>query len=819
MSMMNMMTIPDNGNARILIVDDDRQMRLLAGEVLAQGGFSVAEASNGEEALQQVASVGCDLILLDVVMPKLDGFATCERVRQMPNGSRLPIVMMTGCDDPASIQRAFDAGATDFITKPVLWPILNQRVNYILRANAALRELAWRTEFQRVLIDSIPVPISIEDAKGCLLFHNQAFASLLKGSCLDTRLQISPESAATFGPTGQLVYPAKIRMDNDEARSVILHQAFFTPPNADEATIISVILDVTEREQAEQALRQSQAQLEAIIQSTADGILAVDQQGHVLLTNSRFLDLWQIPSSMTGSEDADLLQFVLDQLVDSAAFLDRVQQLYRSQDQSFDTLHLKDGRIFERLSQPLLQDGQMTGRVWTFQDVTQRQQAEQEIFFRANYDSLTGLPNRSQLHERLDQAIKQARRLGVQVGLLFIDLDRFKQVNDTLGHAVGDLLLCQVAERLKTCVRETDTVSRYSGDEFVLMLPNMASSWDACIVAEKIISQMAEAFNLSGHVIRITASIGIASYPDHGPDVTHLLRHADLAMYKAKTVGRNTYRNYEAAMTDQLMQQLSLEADLRLAVEREELIVYYQPIMNVRSGQLAGAEALVRWRHPQRGLVSPTEFIPMAEETGLIREISDWVLERVCQTIKQWQQIGVQVPVSINLSSVQILRGLTVEAVRKLLQRHDMRPESLAFEITESVLLTDSLQTQHWLENIRAMGIRVDIDDFGTGYSSLSYLRRFPVDRIKIDRSFVSNMVTDLSDRALVKAILAMASTLCLEVVAEGVEDPDQLALLSHLGCKYAQGFHFSRPVPDIEFVKFAQQRAQAPCRLRSVAQ
>ena len=812
MSMMN------NMNTRILIVDDDRQMRLLAGEVLAQGGFSVAEASNGEEALQQVASVGCDLILLDVVMPKLDGFATCARVRQMPKGARLPIVMMTGCDDAASIQRAFDAGATDFITKPVLWPILTQRVRYILRANAALQELAWRSEFQRVLIDAIPMPILVENADGYPLFRNQAFTRLLNGSTLDERLVIAPGNTVAFGQTGQLVYPAKLRMDPDEALSVILYQAFFTPPDTDEAHIISVILDVTERQRAEQALRRSQAQLQAIVQSTADGILAVDQHGHVLLANDRFLEMWRIPSSMAGADDADLLQFVLNQLADPVAFLDTVQQLYGSEDQSFDTLPFKDGRLFERFSQPLLQDGQIQGRVWSFRDVTVRQQAEQEIFFRANYDLLTGLPNRSQLHERLDQAIKQARRQGMQVGLLFIDLDRFKRVNDTLGHQMGDLLLCQVAERLKACIRETDTVARYSGDEFVLLLPNMACSRDACIVAEKIISQMVDSFNLNGHTIRISASIGIAFYPDNGPDVTHLLRHADLAMYKAKTVGCNNYQRYESAMTDQLMKQLSLEADLRLAVEREELTMCYQPILDIASGQLAGAEALVRWRHPQRGLVSPDEFIPMAEETGLILEIGNWVLEQVCQTIKRWRQIGFQMPVSVNLSSVQILRGLTVEAVRALLQRHDLRPEALAFEITETVLLTDSLQTQHWLEEVREMGIRVDIDDFGTGYSSLSYLRRFPVDRIKIDRSFVSNMVSDLSDRALVKAILAMASTLCLEVVAEGVEDADQLALLNHLGCEYAQGFHFSRPVSDIELVRFAQQLSRAPCEAQMEA-
>jgi diguanylate cyclase (GGDEF)-like protein len=809
------------GNPRVLVVDDDPQVRLLASQTLIQGGFSVTETDNGEDALQFLASADYDLILLDVVMPGLDGFATCEQVRRMPARLQIPVMMMTGLNDHGSIQRAYQVGATDLIIKPIIWPILVQRVCSVLRVSAALRELVWYAEFQRVLMDTLPVPVVVSDSQGRLLLRNQAFTDLLHCRCgecltepaldmlkqvLNEQILIPPGSDTTFGSAGQRLYPAQIHLANHKPREVVIHQAAFTAPDSGETGTINILLDMTESQQVMRTLRHSQIQLQAVVRSTADGILVVDREGKVLLTNDRFLELWKIPPALKGSDDSVLLQFVLDQLVDPEAFLNEVKRLYSNLDERLDLLYFNDGRVFERQSLPLLQDRQLVGRIWSFRDITRSRQAEEEILFRTHYDALTGLPNRSQLHELLDQAIQRGHRHATKVGLMFLGLDRFNQVNETLGHASGDLLLCKVAERLKTCLCEIDTIAHYNRDEFVLVLSDVAYGRDACAVAEKINGEFTEPFDLDGHSVCISVNIGIALYPEHGQDVTHLLRHADLAMNKAKTVGRNTYQRYEPFMSNQLAQQLALEVDLRLALERDEFIVYYQPILDIVSGQLAGAEALIRWQHPQRGLVPPDEFIPLAEETGLIKEIGDWILERVCQAIQRWQQIGLCVPISVNLSSIQILRGLTVKRVRTLLQRYDLNPAALAFEITESVLLTDSLSIQHWLEAIRALGIRVDIDDFGTGYSSLSYLRRFPVDRIKIDRSFVSNMVNDSGDRALVKAILGMASSLHLKVVAEGVEDVAQLALLNQLGCEYAQGFHFSRPVPDSAFVAFAQQ-------------
>ncbi|MCC8988170.1 MAG: EAL domain-containing protein [Candidatus Contendobacter sp.] len=786
----------NNEIANILVVDDDPMMRLIAREILEQDGFVVHEADNGQAALRQFAATGADLILLDVIMPGWDGFATCERLRQAPVGAWTPIVMMTGLDDAQSIQHAYEVGATDFIVKPIIGPILVQRVRYVLRASAALREVAAQAAFQRALVETTPVPIRVEDAQGRALICNPAFEALFSGQRIPKPL--GPASPNRPGPQ---IYEAEMLSSSQEQRSVIIHWAPFIPPGSDEPGVISAILDITERKQNEERLRLA----DTVFQTAADAIMVTDATGVIQSVNPAFTHITGYAPEEAIGQTSRLLKSEHHDALFYAQFWQILTENGRWSGEMWQ--RHKSGRTYPTwvsIKEIRAPDGRTVQYVAFFGDITQRKLSEQKLFFHANYDPLTGLPNRNLLHERIDQALKQANRHNRRVGLMFLDLDRFKQVNDTLGHTCGDALLHQTAERLKNCVRETDTVARYSGDEFVLVLMDMTHDRDAHALAEKIIGRIAEPFHLNGNVIYIGVSIGIVLYPDHDTDAATLLRYADLAMYQAKTAGRNTYRQYESAMTEQILLHASLEADLRLALDREELMVYYQPILDVISGGLVGAEALVRWRHPQRGLIPPNDFIPLAEETGLIREVGFWVLKRVCQTIGQWRQIGLCVPISVNVSSIQILRGLTVEAVQALLQRYDLHPKWLAFEITESVLISDTFQAQRWLKAVKALGIRVDIDDFGTGYSSLAYLKLFPIDRIKIDRAFVRDIVSNANDRSLVEAMLAIASNLHLQVVAEGVEDADQLALLRRLGCEYAQGFYFSRPVPDQEFIKIA---------------
>ncbi|HRD66254.1 MAG TPA: EAL domain-containing protein [Candidatus Competibacter sp.] len=799
----------------ILVADDDPVTRLLAGEILEREGFAARVVESGEIALALFASYSFDLVLLDVVMPGLDGFDTCARLRQMPAGAHIPILMVTGLDDESSIQRAYGAGATDFITKPLNALILAQRVRYVLRASAAMRELAWRVDFQRVLIETIPVPIVVEDARGGCLLCNPAWETLvgrslaemaggvpqMVGRGIPKPAVLAPE-VDDDGRWQQQVYETEVVGAGAEPRSVIVHQAAFTLPASGEPGVISVVLDITERKKSEEHLRLA----ETVFRTAADAIMVTDAAGVIKSINPAF-------TTVTGYQPREAIGLTPRLLEsgreDDQFFADVWRSLRETGKWSGELWQRrKNGEIYpvwETIAAVHAPDGHVVEYVAFFNDITARKRAEQEVFHRANYDLLTGLPNRNLLCERLDQTLKQARRYSRRAVLMFVDLDGFKQVNDTLGHGVGDMLLCQVAARLGVCVRDTDTVARQGGDEFVVVLPDMADEEDASVVAEKIIARLTEPFDLGGNVVRIGASVGVAFYPDHGASAEQLLRHADLAMYQAKLAGRGAYRIYEPAMTNKAARQASFENNLRLALERKEFAVYYQPILEVDSGRLVGAEALLRWHHPLRGIVPPSEFIALAEETGLIGDIGTWVLEDVCQTLERWHRIGLDLSVSVNLSSVQILRGWSIEMLDALLKRYRLAPHALVFEITEKVLLADIPQAGQWLEDVRNLGIHLVLDDFGTGYSSLSCLRRFPLDRVKIDPSLVRDMVANPISRALVKAILAMSHNLWLKVVAEGVETWEQFDLLGRLGCEYAQGFYFSRPVSAEEFAKIAR--------------
>ncbi|MBL8258491.1 MAG: EAL domain-containing protein [Candidatus Competibacteraceae bacterium] len=805
---------------RILVVDDDPLTRMLVDHTLTPEGFNVEQVGSGELALFSFAGCPFDLILLDVVMPGLDGFDTCARLRQLPAGTHVPIVMITALDDEPSMEQAYGAGATDFITKPLSSVMLIHRIRYILRASAAMRELTWRVDFQRVLIETIPVPILVEDDKEQCLVSNPAFDTLTGRTQIETAGDLErtgywiPKPAyaldaeRSFRPWRQRIYETEMVGADGETKSVVVHQAMFTQPAKSQAGVISVVLDITERKKYEENLRL----FETVFQTAADAIMVTDAEGVIKSVNPAF-------AAITGYSAAEAIGQT-PRILNSGRHDDRfyatLWHSLRESGQWSGELwqRRKNGEIYpvwENVAAVRSADRRIVEYVAFFNDITARKRTEQETFYRANYDPLTGLPNRNLLRERLEQALKQARRYDRKVALMFADLDRFKQVNDMMGHSWGDRLLCQTASRLGACVREADTVARQGGDEFVVVLPNIAEEHDAWVVAEKIVGCLAEPFDLGGDSVRIGASIGISLYPTHGENYEELVRHADLAMYQAKLAGRNTYRVYEPAMSDEQTRQLRLETDLRFALERGELAVHFQPILEVASGRLAGAEALLRWRHPERGMVPPSEFVQLAEEKGLIREIGAWVLERSCQTLERWRGLGLDIPLSVNLSSAQILRGLSVETLRALFERYHLRPQQLIFEVAEDILLADGSQTRQWLDDMRELGIRLNLDDFGTGYSSLSCLKQYAIHRVKIDLSFVRDMVVNADDRVWVEAILALSRVLGIAVVAEGVETREQFDLLRGLGCDYAQGFYFSPPVTAEEFVAVARRSGALP--------
>jgi diguanylate cyclase (GGDEF)-like protein/PAS domain S-box-containing protein len=433
---------------------------------------------------------------------------------------------------------------------------------------------------------------------------------------------------------------------------------------------------------------------------------------------------------------------------------------------------------------------------------------ESETHFRRFFDALTGLPNRNLLAERLGQALKQARREGSRVAVMFIDLDFFKQVNDTLGHAVGDRLLQLVAERMRMCVRETDTIARLGGDEFVILLMDIDAIAPAGIIAEKLIGQMVEPFVIEGNEIHIGASIGITIFPDDGRDIDTLFRNADLAMYRAKTMGRNNTQFFEPALTTAALDRRALEIDLRGALSRHEFRLHFLPLVNLASGRIMGVEALLRWQHPQRGLLEPHHFLPLAEETGLIREIGGWALDEACRQLAAWETAGHNLTLAINVSVRQLPEALAVKNILAVLYKYGLSPLQLMLEITESVLLAESPAIQQWFVDAGTAGLNLSIDDFGTGYSSLAYLKRFPVRHVKIDKTFIKDMAGDAGNRALVEAILAMANSLGLSVIAEGVENAGQASLLQARSCELAQGYLYSQPLPADELLTLLKNPA-----------
>lgn len=447
--------------------------------------------------------------------------------------------------------------------------------------------------------------------------------------------------------------------------------------------------------------------------------------------------------------------------------------------------------------------GRVTGAVIVFHDVSDARALTLRMSYLAQHDSLTDLPNRILLNDRMFQAIALAHRHKKKLALLFLDVDRFKHINDSLGHAVGDRLLQSVARRLAACVRKSDTVSRQGGDEFVILLSEMTHARDAAVIAEKILLTIAEPHHIKEHELHVTASIGIVTYPDDGTQAETLMKNADVAMYHAKDAGRNTYQFFKPDMNFRAIERQAVENGLRHALERQEFLLHYQPKIDLRTGLIVGVEALIRWRHPERGLVSPAQFIPVAEECGFIVPIGRWVLREACRQAREWKECGLpRLRIAINISSVELRDKDFVAGVRRILAKTGLEPHDLELELTETFLMQDSKSTAAVLQDLKDIGVHLALDDFGTGYSSLSYVKRFPIDTLKIDQSFVRDIVTDADDASIVSAVISMGKSLHMRVIAEGIESREQLEFLQKHGCPFGQGYLFSPPLGAWEFAQ-----------------
>jgi diguanylate cyclase (GGDEF)-like protein/PAS domain S-box-containing protein len=572
-----------------------------------------------------------------------------------------------------------------------------------------------------------------------------------------------------------------------------------------------IVKELTERQQAEDAVRKSEKEMKQILDSIHAGVVVIDPETHAIVEAN------DAAIKMIGAPKEHILGHVCHQFIcPTETGKCPISDLHTTIDNSERVLlTAESGRL------PILKSVApvvLKGRehfIESFIDISKLKQAQEQITRMAYYDSLTNLPNRLLFRDRLQLAISHAERHRSLFALLILDLDNFKRINDSLGHRVGDMLLKEVAQRLIDSMRSTDaivrqsveefdtTVARQGGDEFTILLTEINHVQHAARVSQRFLEALTLPFMLDGHEIFITASIGLALYPLDGKDLDSLLKNADIAMYHAKEKGRNTYQFYQQSMNVAALERLALEGSLRKALEQNEFALFYQPQMDIGTGRIVGVEALIRWKHPERGMVPPVEFIPLAEETGLIAPIGEWVLNTACQQNKEWQKQGTsRLCVSVNISGQQFRMQNISQTVTRALEMADLDPRYLMLEITESTIMQHTEEIMAMFHELTGLGVRFSIDDFGTGYSSLSYLKSFPLHELKIDRSFVKDINTNADTAAIAKAIIAMAHSLKLKVVAEGVETEQQLKLLSDEGCDEMQGYLISRPIPAGELLK-----------------
>ncbi|HWQ39208.1 MAG TPA: EAL domain-containing protein [Burkholderiales bacterium] len=563
---------------------------------------------------------------------------------------------------------------------------------------------------------------------------------------------------------------------------------------------------VLKRPAPAQSLQGSDAWFRALVQNSFDIITIHDASGVTVYESpaaSRILGyppgslLGKMPFDTVHPKDAQRAREAFESLA-RGEMPPPIELRFRHADGSWIWL--------EALGNNLLEHPGVRGIVLTSRDITERKRAEERAQYLANYDVLTGLPNRFLMHDRLAQACAQVSRNSARVAVMHVDLDRFKVVNETLGHYVGDAVLKQAAERLKKACREGDTVARVGGDEFTIVLPNVTAVQGLSAFADKLLAALSRPFPGDGQELFVSASVGISLYPDDARTVDELIKHADAAMYRAKATGRNHYQFFTREINDKVQERLLMEGGLRQALQREEFRVVYQPKIDLATREVIGAEALIRWFHPKLGMVGPSRFVPVAEDSGMVGQIGEWVLRTVCRQIRQWQDGGWTMPVAVNVSARQFQQSDLADLVVSVLSETRVPAYLLEIELTESAVMHDAEASVVALERLKQFGVQISIDDFGTGYSSLSYLKRLPLDVLKVDQSFVRDISSDPNDAAIVRAIITLARSLGMKVTAEGVETEAQLAFLNAYGCHYAQGYMFGQPMPAEDFAQFARR-------------
>ncbi|MBK8175179.1 MAG: EAL domain-containing protein [Rhodospirillales bacterium] len=825
----------------LVVIVDDQAINLKILERFAQAaqpdvvvrGFTAPKA-----ALQFIASQPPDLIVTDFVMPEMSGEEFITACRQLPSAQGVPIIVVTAYEDRVFRYRALDAGASEFLLSPVdgrefctrarnllsLWhhqKLLKSRASDLKEAlEASVRQHAeairLSEENLRRVVNTVPALIRATGRSGRILFLNSVHEDFFDLNGADRMILAQTDLfGETYGrrhqdlddqviEAGAPLFDIEetLRDRKDDERVLLTTKAPLYGHDGQIDQIVTVSLDITERKRGEQAVRESEERFRSLVEGSVLGIV-IERDGVPIFANRTFARIF-------GYDDPEEI-VALPSLERLFAKSDHSQGYIAPQPGHFGTSPSdahelkcvrKDGGFIwvEVQTQEVSWKGAFAFQS-TVADVTLRKAYEDRLQRQANFDEVTGLPNRMLALDRLRSAVVSAMRHRHKGGVLFLDLDQFKKINDTWGHATGDHLLKMAADRIRSCVREEDTVARLGGDEFTIILPNIASSAHTEPVVHKILSAFSNPFVLDLHEAFVTASIGISVFPDDGEDAATLMQNADAAMYRAKEQGRNTFHYFTAEMNEVARERMRLEGHLVHALDRSEFVIHFQPIVDIRSHQLAGAEALLRWRNPQLGHMMPERFVPLAEDTGLIVAIGQWVLDEACRYLGAWRRSGLpQLTLAVNVSSRQWNgRGL-VNSVAAALQRYGVPPHCLELEVTEGCLMSDLGETAAALRELDRMGVRLALDDFGTGYSCLSHLKQLPVDSLKIDKSFIANVLQDAGDATVVEAIIAMAHRLGIRVIAEGVEKIEQLEYIRVRGCDLAQGYIFSPALAADEF-------------------
>ncbi|MBW8305526.1 MAG: EAL domain-containing protein [Thiobacillus sp.] len=835
------------GRPRILIVDDVHENLHALMNVL-RGDYAILAATSGEKALELAQhSPQPDLILLDVKMPGMDGYSVLAQLKSHPATADIPVIFVTALAESADEARGLTLGVADYITKPVNPELLHLRVRTQLalqryRRNPLMLNISGQRDPGRtpslLVVDDLPENIH----------------ELLEALKDDYRIMVARSGAKALeqieGPTPPDLVLLDVMMPEMDGYEVcrrikaspvgnripVIFVTVVDEPqnkvdgfNIGAADYITKPFDIDEvraRVRTHLELARLRHLLEDQVAQRTVLLEQSEEKYRILADYSPNWEYWMAPDGrylyvspacqdVSGYQPADFFADagLMEKIIhpdDAEIWAQHSPAAYSaSPELMIFRIRAKDGseRWIEHVSKQVFDAaGKLLGLRGSHRDITDRQAAEQKLDFFAHRDPLTGLPNRALFVQLLEHAILHAERSQTQFALLCLDLDNFKAINESLGPSLGDQLLIEVGKRLQDLLVDSSVIARIGGDEFNMIVECDTHLPGVDLVAQRMIGALGEPFLLDGNSIYIGASVGIALYPTDGLDVETLQSSAAAALHQAKVQGRSTLRFFSPEMTRRAKARLTLEADLRRALDREELSLHYQPQVDLVSGRIVGLEALVRWQHPERGMIPPDEFIPLAEECGLVVPLGDWVLRAACLQIKAWSDIGLAPrQTAVNVSAVQLNRGHLVKSVKHALQQSGISPEQLELEITESFVLDDREQSFKSLAELKALGVCLSIDDFGTGYSSLAYLQQLEVDKLKIDLSFVRDVTTNSGNASIVRAVIALGHSLGLEVIAEGVEEEDQARYLHSLQCDVIQGYLISRPLPTDEMTHFLQ--------------